>query len=176
MFKKQSNNRVNNNLANKVDFLHWGMFSGVMLTLTLGFISSRLLPFSDKYPTILIHQILGSIVLILINILIARMLVKPEPEKRKFTLPKVVQFVQAVTLTFIAISGLSMALIDTPVFSLYSWVFSDSATSREVFSLLFLIHATAIKVFMSLVTLHILGALKHHFFDKGDKLKVMLGK
>ncbi|MFM2610004.1 cytochrome b/b6 domain-containing protein [Vibrio chagasii] len=176
MFKKRSNNRVKNNLTNKVDFLHWGMFGGVMLTLTLGFISSRLLPFSDKYPTILIHQILGSIVLILINILIARMLVKPEPDKRKLTLPKVVQFVQAVTLTFIAISGLSMALIDTPVFSVYSWAFSDSATSREVFSLLFLIHATAIKVFMSLVTLHILGALKHHFFDKGDKLKVMLGK
>lgn len=174
MLKKPSNNRETNNLTNKVDFLHWGMFGGVMLTLTLGFISSRILPFSDKYPAILIHQILGSIVLILINILIARMLVKPE--QRKFTLPKVVQFVQAVTLTFIAISGLSMALINTPLFSVYSWAFSDSATSREVFSLLFLIHATAIKVFISLVTLHILGAVKHHFFDKGDKLKVMLGK
>ncbi|MFI3275092.1 MAG: cytochrome b/b6 domain-containing protein [Vibrio sp.] len=174
MLKKLSNNREKNNLTNKVDFLHWGMFGGVMLTLTLGIISSRILPFSDKYPTILIHQILGSIVLVLINILIARMLVKPE--QRKFTLPKVVQFVQAVTLTFIAISGLSMALINTPLFSVYSWAFSDSATSREVFSLLFLIHATAIKVFISLVTLHILGAVKHHFFDKGDKLKVMLGK
>lgn len=176
MFNKLSNNRTNNNLTNKVDFLHWAMFGGVMLTLTLGFIWSRLLPFSDKYPTILIHQILGSIVLILINILIARMLVKPETEQRRFTFPKLIQFTQAVTLTFIAISGLSMALIDTPIFSVYSWAFSDSANTREVFSVLFLIHATAIKIFMSLVTLHILGAMKHHFFDKGNKLKVMLGR
>ncbi|MFB9230017.1 cytochrome b/b6 domain-containing protein, partial [Vibrio lentus] len=84
--------------------------------------------------------------------------------------------IQAVTLTFIAVSGLSIALIDTPIFSVYSWVFSEGATKREMVSLLFFIHATAIKVFMSLVTLHVLGAMKHHFFDKGDKLKNMLGK
>ncbi|MCW0470194.1 hypothetical protein OH492_18410 [Vibrio chagasii] len=78
--------------------------------MALIFIKPTSAAFLRQVSTILIHQILSSIVLILINILIARMLVKPEPEKRKFTLPKVVQFVQAVTLTFIAISGLSMAL------------------------------------------------------------------
>ena len=63
-----------------------------MLKLTLDFISIRRLPFSDKYPTILTHYILDSIVPILINIVIASMLVKPEPDKRKFNLPKMVHF------------------------------------------------------------------------------------
>ncbi|MEZ9289766.1 cytochrome b/b6 domain-containing protein [Vibrio lentus] len=169
-------NRINKHENNKVDSLHWAMLCAVMMTLTLGFISSRLLPFPDKYPTILIHQIFGSVVLVLINILIARMLAKPKRGERRFTIPRVVQLIQAVTLTFIAVSGLSIALIDTPIFSVYSWVFSEGATKREIVGLLFFIHATAIKVFMSLVTLHVLGAMKHHFFDKGDKLKNMLGK
>ncbi|MCC4817422.1 cytochrome B [Vibrio lentus] len=169
-------NTINKHENNKVDSLHWVMLCAVMMTLTLGFISSRLLPFPDKYPTILIHQIFGSVVLVLINILIARMLAKPKRGERRFTTPKIVQLIQAVTLTFIAVSGLSIALIDTPIFSVYSWVFSEGATKREMVGLLFFIHATAIKVFMSLVTLHVLGAMKHHFFDKGDKLKNMLGK
>ena len=118
-----------------------------MLKLTRDFISIRRLPFSDKYPTILTHYILDSIVPILINIVIASMLVKPKPEKRKFNLPKMVHFFQSVALTFIAISGLSIEMIDATV-----------------------------KAFISPVTLHILGALKHHFFDRGDKLKVMLGR
>lgn len=176
MYRKVANNSIDNKPINKLDLLHWGMFGAVMVTLTLGFISSRLLPFPEKYPTLLIHQIFGSIVLILINILIARMIVKPKMGEYRLAFPRLVQLIQAITLTFIAISGLSMALIDTPIFSVYSWAFNDSATTREVFSILFLIHATAIKFFMSLVTLHILGALKHHFFDKGNKLKVMLGR
>ncbi|WP_299137618.1 cytochrome b [uncultured Vibrio sp.] len=159
-----------------VDSLHWAMFCSVMVTLTLGFISSRLLPFPEKYPTILIHQIFGSVVLVLINLLITRMIAKPKRGENRFTLPKLVQIIQSVTLTFIAVSGLSIALIDTPVFSVYSWVFSEGATKKEMVGMLFFIHATAIKVFMALVTLHLLGAMKHHFFDKGNKLSNMLGK
>ncbi|MDD1830171.1 cytochrome b/b6 domain-containing protein, partial [Photobacterium sp. ZSDE20] len=95
-----------------VDSLHWAMFCAVMVTLTLGFISSRLLPFPEKYPTILIHQIFGSVVLVLINLLIARMIAKPKRGENRLTLPKLVQIIQSVTLTFIAVSGLSIALID----------------------------------------------------------------
>ncbi|KZX69846.1 hypothetical protein A3712_11250 [Vibrio sp. HI00D65] len=87
MLKILSNNRENHILKNRIDFLH-----SRMLKLTLDFISIRRLPFSDKYPTILTHYILDSIVPILINIVIASMLVKPEPDKRKFNLPKMVHF------------------------------------------------------------------------------------
>ncbi|WP_245300903.1 cytochrome b/b6 domain-containing protein [Vibrio echinoideorum] len=108
--------------------------------------------------------------------LLSVMMTKPKRGQCGVTIPKLVQFIQVLTLVFIALSGLSIALIDTLVFSVYVWVFSEGATKREMVSLLFFIHATAIKVFMSLVTLHVLGAMKHHFLDKGDKLKNMLGK
>ncbi|PMM43350.1 cytochrome b/b6 domain-containing protein [Vibrio splendidus] len=169
-------NIVDNNEVKRVDSLHWGILITVMVTLTLGLISSRLLPFPDKYPTIFIHQVFGVVVLIGATILIFRMMTKPKRGQCGFTIPKLVQFIQVLTLVFIALSGLSIALIDTPLFSVYVWVFSEGATKREMISLLFFIHATAIKVFMLLVTLHVLGAMKHHFFDKGDKLKNMLGK
>ena len=87
MLKILSNNRANHTLKNRIDFLH-----SRMLKLTLDFISIRRLPFSDKYPVVLTHYILGSIIPILINIVIASMLVKPEPDKHKFNSPKMVHF------------------------------------------------------------------------------------
>ncbi|MCZ8485716.1 hypothetical protein O9993_08550 [Vibrio lentus] len=52
------------------------MLCAVMMTFNAWVYITDYSPSPDKYPTILIHRFLGAVVLVLINILIARMITK----------------------------------------------------------------------------------------------------
>lgn len=176
MLKEKSENQPSSLNTKKIDILHWGLLCVITLTILLGGVSNRILSFTEKSPTILIHQALGITALILSITLFIRTLSKNSTNSDKSLLASLTQRAQAFSLILIALSGLSIALIDTPFFELYAWLVPEYDSPRELFSNLFFVHSSLIKAFLILLSLHILGAVKHHFFDKGDKLNKMLGR
>ncbi|MCZ8488358.1 cytochrome b/b6 domain-containing protein [Vibrio lentus] len=114
------------------------MLCAVMMTFNAWVYIKPITPFPDKYPTILIHQDFWGCCFGVDQHTDCKNDHQTKRDERRFTIPKIVQLIQAVTLTFIAVSGLSIALIDTPIFSVYSWVFSEGATKRETVGSLFL--------------------------------------
>ncbi len=86
---------------------------------------------------------------------------------------KIVQLIQAAGMTFIAkLSGLSIALIDTPIFSVYSWVLVKGQQKRWLTTMFDFMRLQLQRLFCIVGNVTcVLGAIKHHFFDKGDEVK-----
>ncbi|WP_285407351.1 MULTISPECIES: cytochrome b/b6 domain-containing protein [unclassified Vibrio] len=168
------NNKHNSRLSlNHVHISHWVLVLLVLTTLTIGFTLTKILEHNEKANLAFIHQLLGFHIIAVSLYLIMKVLRK---NKLNITLATMVHIALPITLITIAVTGISMAVIGTPWSAAYTWLIPDLTAPKQQFVFLFSLHSNAIKILLMLVTLHLLGALKHHFIDKGDKVMKLIGK
>jgi len=164
-------------------FFHWGIFILVLFMLLSGF-------FIDSFPkenrpfVMLIHKSTG---LLILAVMILRLLWRwinetPSlPEKmaqwEKF-LFHIVTILFYITLFLLPITGwmMSTAADKAPLFyGLFVFPMPGIAAPNESLAhLCSLIHEKTAFAFLVLLTLHIAGALKHHFINKDNVLRRMI--
>lgn len=90
-------------------------------------------------------------------------------------LARTVQFLLYVTVIVVASSGVLMSMYagrDINMFGLFN--IKAFEKNEELATFFYNTHEVAISFLIALLTLHILGALKHHFYDKDNTLQRML--
>ncbi len=165
--------------------VHWVTAVLIAVLFPLGLIMVDLGYYDSGYKTYpYFHKSLG---LLLFFLTIARifwvlLLSKPPeplPQPRMFhLLAKSVHFLLYLCLLLIPVSGYLISTADGRSIDVFNWfsvpaLFAPFKSQSDIAGN---IHAIAAWGLITLITLHIVGALKHHFINKDRTLKRMFGR
>ncbi|MCX7115512.1 MAG: cytochrome b [Gammaproteobacteria bacterium] len=162
--------------------LHW-LVALIVIPMVLGSFYLEDLPQIYKGSAFMLHKSFGLTILVLMILRLIHIHRAGRPDLPgtvacwEIMLSRVVQYSLYLSLILMPLCGwvMSTAADHSPVyFNLvtlpFPWVSPDKALSDWMFQA----HRTLAFVIIGLLCLHILGALKHHWFDKDGVLKNML--
>ncbi|MGI0115852.1 cytochrome b [Zooshikella sp. RANM57] len=169
--------------------LHWIIALGMISLIILGIYMTE----NHTYALYPIHKSLGVILLfIALFRTVWRFVNKlPKPVRQctplELILSKVVHYSLIIGTLLIPISGIAMSTFSGHGVQLFNFVLIEPnlnpAESGKVIALntfladaASLIHAISNYIVILCISLHILAALKHHFYDRDSVLKRMLGQ
>lgn len=162
--------------------LHWIIAVLVLLMLSFGFFLSDL-PKSYQPSAYMIHKSIGLTILLLMVCRLFWIVHTGKPDlpygvpKWERVLSNIVQLSLYVFLIAMPFSGwiMSVAAERIPVyFGLFEMPLFGIPVSKHLSDLTATVHTTIAYVLISLIGLHILGALKHQFIDKDKVMRRML--
>lgn len=164
--------------------IHWlsavvvlGLFILGLIMVDLGYYDKgyKLYPF--------IHKSIGILLLMVTIIRIAWLLISRPPKalpqaKALHIIALVTHKMIYLSLLVILCSGYLIATADARAISVFDWfsvpaLFAPFANQADIAGK---VHLIAAWLLITLVVLHILGALKHHILDKDNTLTRMLGR
>src|SRR5688572_25213447 len=162
--------------------LHWLIALAVVGLLVVGWIMDEMPNSPDKIKVYALHKSFGLTVLALMTVRLAWRWINPRP-----ALPSTMKGWER-SLARIVHGGIYAALLAMP---LSGWLFNSAADfplqwfgrftipplarpDRDLKRLAEDVHWALSWVIVSLVVLHVAGALKHHFVDRDDVLRRML--
>ncbi|MCP4186245.1 MAG: cytochrome b [Gammaproteobacteria bacterium] len=165
-------------------FLHWLMTIGILVMFCLGWYMIDLSYYDSLYKTLpFIHKSIGITLAAVFIFRFAWRLMNPVPE----ALPGVSSFQQAaasvvhrlfyIVIPLIMVSGYLISTADGSNISVFH-IFEISATITSIPDQednAGLVHQYLGYGLVSLTVLHVAAALKHHFFNRDDTLRRMLG-
>ena len=166
-----------------VRLLHWGMAVLYAVIIAVGYYMSDLPNGVGKMKIYAFHKSLG---VMLLGLALARLLWRTI-DARPATDPMPAWQQRAALLTLVGLYALMLAL------PLTGWLYNSAAGfPLRWFNLVNLpaltaadpqikgwakeLHETLAVLLIALASLHVLGALKHHFLDKDSTLRRMLGR
>ncbi|MGN7678563.1 MAG: cytochrome b [Anaplasma sp.] len=157
---------------------HWVMALAIIGLVALGFCMTSM-SFSDnsaKRQLYAVHKACGIVVLAILPVrLLSRLCSKVPPYSDKISrafvvLAKVVHFFLYVLMFCIPVSGYLMSSASGhPVFMWYFTIPAAIPKDESVASIFSAVHEISVFALIAVVVLHVLGALKHTFFD-GDNV------
>ncbi len=159
-------------------FLHWLIALLVVVMLIVGYFMDDWGISSIKN----IHKLVGLLILLLVVARIVWVLNNDRPllpstiGKFERILSRIVQGLLYISLIAMPLSGWAMVTAFGHFPHIGAWYIPMPGIPIDV-NLAYVfadVHATTAVIIISLVSLHVLGALKHHFWDKDDVLKKML--
>ena len=163
-------------------WLHW-IIAILVITMLLGVFYLDYIPKSAKPMVIMLHKSTGILVLFLVifRLVWALSQIKPSlpasvPKWQK-KIARSIHGLLYVGLFIMPLSGWIMATAANkfPVFyGLFSWPFPFIQSNKGLARQLFQVHQLTAWILLTLVSLHILAALKHHFINKDNVMKSML--
>lgn len=168
--------------------LHWSVGIGIMGLVGMGIYMTE----NQLYELYPVHKSLGLLlVMIALTRFIWRLINKfPTPAgqytKIEHVLAKSVHCLLLICTLVIPLSGITMSIASGYGVSFFQMELISAnlsttnpteivATNHILASTAAAVHSIASYFLMILLALHILGALKHHMFDKDNTLKRMLG-
>ena len=163
--------------------LHWISALLVIALFISGWYMVDLDYYSAWYQTLPEFHIVGGILLLLLWLLVLCRLLKPQkntfhPSNKAFErfMAKWVKRCFYLLVTVMIITGYLIATSQGETLVLFDTLKLPALShfSASQIDTMGLIHEFASYLLMSLVALHALGALKHHFLDKDDTLKRMI--
>jgi cytochrome b561 len=163
-------------------FFHWVIALAVILMLIVGFLLDDV-PGSFKGTVYMLHKSTGITILFLMIIRFIWVHASgkpPLPETMRcweVYLSRFVQYGFYVLLLLMPLSGwiMSVAADKTPVyFGLFKAPLPWIGTNKSLSDFMFESHSIIAWLLVGFITLHLLGALKHHFIDKDNVLRSML--
>ena len=179
------------NANEKIDLtsiaLHWVAAVSIISMLVMGFYM-KYLPNFNVYD---VHKSFGILLCLLLLYRVARRLAQgwptPVREYQKFevVLSKIVHWGLMVSMLMMPLSGMLLSAASGHGFGVFGIRLFPSnhndagevvAFSETLYTLGTSLHGVFGFLISGLVTLHITGALKHHFIDRDLTLKRMLGK
>lgn len=161
-------------------FFHWFIFILVLALLTLGY-TFDLVPKSEKANLVNIHKLIGLLLLATMLLRFAWAVIFPRPlSLSRYSWERIIEHIVHWSiygiLFLMPISGWIMATAagkPPHLFHLFLPL-PGVPVSKSLSNTAFEIHSTLAIILIILVILHILAALKHHFYDKNRVLKRML--
>lgn len=164
-------------------FLHWGMGIAIVAMFALGFWMVDLAYYSSWYQTAPAwHKAVG---IILTLVLLARLgwkIFNPHPDDSSLRsyerlIARISHALMYVLMGGVMVSGYFISTLDGRSLDMFG-LFSLPALveNRAMEKLSGDIHYWSTYLLMGLVVIHALAAFKHHFIDKDDTLKKMLGR
>ena len=174
-------------LSRTTTVLHWLVGISIMVLIGVGLYMKENEVFS-LYP---IHKSIGIILFVFILIRVINRIKNgwPEPvnqyQKHEVLLSKLVHWVLIIGTVMFPISGMLMSGAGGHGLAVFGFELLASnydaageaiAINEQMAGLGHEVHEILGKVMMVAIGLHIIGALKHHFIDKDNTLKRMLGR
>jgi cytochrome b561 len=160
---------------------HWLIFILFVVQYFLVYRRSYLLDTApEKLQYILLHKSLGPIILVLaLLMLIARIPGKRPPYPKvawERKLAKTVHCGLYLALLLMPLSGITMSLLSGYGLSVFGWFDFPQwlATNKVLAGSFYTLHVYTSYVVLSLVGLHIIGALYHHCYRRDRSLKQIL--
>lgn len=164
--------------------LHWIVFILVTLLLLVGFFMDDI---GDKQLSKIVynvHKLTGLVVLCTMVIFLLWSAINPKPlypaqmplwEKK---LARAVHFLLYLLLILMPLSGwiFTTAAGKPPHFFDFNIAMPEIPLSKPLAKAVDEMHVTIAWIILSLLVLHLLGALKHHFIDKNNILRRMMGR
>lgn len=165
-------------------FLHWFLIVTVILMLCIGFFYEDLPSRAMRGWLMWFHKSLGITILVAVVLMLFWRFCNPKP-KWPENMPLWEQYLARITHTL-----LYLVIILMPI---AGWTMSTAANKAPRFFGLFVARAPMVPInkhlartashmheilgwtIVVLLAIHVLGALKHHFIDKNNILKRMLG-
>lgn len=165
-----------------IKIIHWLIALTVIIMLVVGFLLDSI-PEQYKSTAYMMHKSTGITILFLmilrfvwINI-VGRPPLPPTVKKWERILSRFIQYSFYVLLIIMPLTGwiMSVAADRIPVyFNLFKaplpWITPDKSLAKFMVES----HETIAWILIVFISLHVLGALKHHFIDKDRVLKSML--
>ncbi|MBF0427733.1 MAG: cytochrome b [Magnetococcales bacterium] len=163
-------------------WIHWGMALLLILLVGLGFYAISLTYYDPYYHrSVFWHRSLGILAFMLLLLRISWRL-KHAPPPLPETFPKWERLAATLThlglyvmMGFLPISGYLMSTADGHGVNVFGWfelpALLPVAKGRETWA--GMIHLVLAVLFCSLVLLHVLAALKHHFINRDGILRRM---
>ncbi|PCJ48170.1 MAG: cytochrome B [Gammaproteobacteria bacterium] len=164
--------------------IHWLMALIIITLLAVGFTMTGMEDGDEKWGIYAIHKATG---LIIIGLAIFRWIWlfindKPKPlenwSKADIGLSHATKWILMLLMLIMPIAGLIMSLSgghDVSFFGLFT-IEGFAEKNEQLNHFFHEVHEIGGLVFAVVIVLHILAALKHHFYDKDKTLKRMFGK
>jgi len=162
--------------------LHWGMAVGFLIMFALGFYMTGLPLGPDMFEKIALHKSIGVVILFLAVLRLAWRLFNPTPR-----FPDAMAWYERLgahathiglyALMFaMPLSGWAMSSAANFPVSVFGWFTLPALMepNKEMVDTLKSVHAIFGYVILAVLALHVLAALKHHFWNRDDVLKRML--
>ena len=164
--------------------LHWGMALLVIATFVSGVVFSEMSRSHPMFRDVIVwHKSLGVSVFALVCFRIIWRLINPSPSLPD-EMPKIQRWIAflghwalyacMVALPVTGIGSSFMSGRDVPFFFISSIPPFFSVTDYDLANTLIGMHHFITKVFLALFILHVMAAIKHHFWNKDDILIRML--
>lgn len=163
---------------------HWVIAFAVIGMLCVGFLLPSI-PEQYKGTAYMMHKSIGITILFLmiLRFIWVHAVGKPAlPSGMKLWEKLLARFVQYgfyLLLVLMPLSGWIMSVADNRIpsyFGLFKAPLPWVGTNKSLADLMFECHEYIAWILIAFITLHILGALKHHFIDRDDVLKSMWSK
>ena len=160
--------------------LHWGMAIAVLGMIVVGFIMANMPNSEQKFQLINLHKATG--VLILLFVLL-RLIWKLINITVNIDIPtwhrlaaKIGHTLLYILMFVMPISGIVMSIVGGRNINIYGIYIIEAVTKNEqIATAAWIIHSYMAWAFASIISLHILAALYHHFIRKDNVLKSMIG-
>lgn len=163
--------------------IHWLMAIGILGLIASGWYMADLdKSVSYKYDIYFWHKSFGTLALFAVALRLLIRLTSTIPglpdglHRHEKKLAHLVHFLLYVMMIAVPLSGFLMSDYGGHPIPLFNWVnFELLRDNKELAGFFWEIHTTIPFIFLGIIVVHVLGALKHRFFDKpeNDVLKRM---
>ena len=167
--------------AKSIKWMHW-LVAVIVIPMVLGSFYLENIPKPYRGTAIIFHKSFGFTVLCLMLIRLILMQLHERPKLPKITpkwelfLARFTQYSLYVCLIFMPLSGWIMSTAAGKNLLLYGLIeipFPGIAPNKALGQIFFQIHQYIAFTIISLLSLHVLGALKHYFYNKDNVLATM---
>lgn len=164
--------------------LHWIIAIGIILMLAFGLYLDQLNNSPRKSQLIEIHKLFGFAVFLLVLIRISWRALNgfPEPvddlKTWELSLSRTIHWLLLLSTVLMPVSGIMISLglgYSIPVLGITE-IGPLSERNKLVSDTGYLIHKNLAYIFIGLIAIHVSGAVKHHWIDKGRTLDRMLAR